>query len=488
MTHKKNVFEDTLHKSEEERHEYQVHIEALVRTIAVLDPLNARIAEMSAEERQQFRLKPNLGGPSRAIYEKMIKRVYGRDAGLEIIKALHECPGVTVPVVLARMKQKCDEWRRSQREWSRTWREVDAKNFYKALDQQGISFKPNDKRNTTSKSLVSEIEVAKADFYKNREELGLPLNAHEPCSVALQYEFADTAVLHDSLKMIYSFLDHSQAHYSAAERRAIEQFLRSFVPTLFMFPAREFNAACGPLDSTHEDEHMDADVAEPADEGQVRSAGGRRSTGGGGGAGASTSTGVAAGDLRKRLLKTQEDLPISRNANANSNPKDSSSLSGESASPAGSGSPVTAAKASSGSSELADVRSKPEDVWIREMGVPTGDGRSQPAGDAPVARRPFFANTTFYTLLRLLQVRSTFFHQAHMGRPSRFVRASELTCHFFSPLLRSCCIRACSSARKSERRWPRRSTLPCWRTLSPSRWVWTSPAVRPLSWSRRSMR
>lgn len=41
MTHKKNSFEDTLHKSEEERHEFQVHIEALTRTIAVLEPLEA---------------------------------------------------------------------------------------------------------------------------------------------------------------------------------------------------------------------------------------------------------------------------------------------------------------------------------------------------------------------------------------------------------------------------------------------------------------
>ena len=172
MTHKKNVFEDTLHKSEEERHEYQVHIEALIRTIAVLDPLNSRIAEMSPEERQQFRLKADLGGPSRAIYEKMIKKVYGRDAGMEVIKALHECPGVSVPVVLNRLKQKCEEWKRSQREWSRTWREVDAKNFYKALDHQGITFKQNDKKNITMKSFVAELESGKTDFYKNREELG----------------------------------------------------------------------------------------------------------------------------------------------------------------------------------------------------------------------------------------------------------------------------------------------------------------------------
>ena len=129
MTHKKNTFEDALHRSEEERHEYQVHIDSLLRTISVLDPLEARIEEMSAEERASFKLGPDLGGWSPAVYQKVIKKVYGREAASEVYRALQEFPGVAVPVVLARLKQKSEEWRRLQREWNRTWREIDAKNF-----------------------------------------------------------------------------------------------------------------------------------------------------------------------------------------------------------------------------------------------------------------------------------------------------------------------------------------------------------------------
>ena len=47
IAHKKNQFEDTLHRSEEERHEYQTHIDAITSTIALLEPLQARIEEMS---------------------------------------------------------------------------------------------------------------------------------------------------------------------------------------------------------------------------------------------------------------------------------------------------------------------------------------------------------------------------------------------------------------------------------------------------------
>ena len=60
--HKKNLYEDALYKSEEERHEHEYHIEANLRTIAWLVTIAARISMMDHEERQTFRLKPGLGG------------------------------------------------------------------------------------------------------------------------------------------------------------------------------------------------------------------------------------------------------------------------------------------------------------------------------------------------------------------------------------------------------------------------------------------
>lgn len=97
-----------------------MHIDSLLRTISVLDPLEARIEEMSAEERASFKLGPDLGGWSPAVYQKVIKKVYGREAASEVYRALQEFPGVAVPVVLARLKQKSEEWKRLQREWNRT--------------------------------------------------------------------------------------------------------------------------------------------------------------------------------------------------------------------------------------------------------------------------------------------------------------------------------------------------------------------------------
>jgi paired amphipathic helix protein Sin3a len=118
VAHKKNSFEEVIHRCEDERHEYQIQLEGLARTIGILEPLATRLNEMPLGERAQLRLRPDLGGQSRWIYMRTLKKVYGKDAGTEVYQALQEAPAVAVPVVLARLKQKNEEWRRAQREWS----------------------------------------------------------------------------------------------------------------------------------------------------------------------------------------------------------------------------------------------------------------------------------------------------------------------------------------------------------------------------------
>ena len=254
ISHKKNSFEEALHKSEEERHEYHVQLEALARTMALFEPLNTRIEEMSNEERATFRLKADFGGPSRSIYHRTLKKVYGRDASAEVIQALQDCPSVAVPVVLARLKAKDEEWRRIQREWNKTWREVDTKNFYKSLDHQGGPFKQNDRKQFSYKHFVQHIESVKEVQEQKFAQQGRPSFAAGSVGHQLEFEFNQTSVLHDSLRLVYSFLDHSQAQYSSSERRAIEGLLRKFVPLLYMFPVQEFDAVCAPSDGLQDDD------------------------------------------------------------------------------------------------------------------------------------------------------------------------------------------------------------------------------------------
>jgi paired amphipathic helix protein Sin3a len=365
VAHKKNSYEEALHKSEEERHEYQVHVDALVRTIAILEPLNARIDEMTHEERTLFKLKPDFGGSSKSIYHKIIKKIYGRDAGIEVIQALQDCPGVAVPVVLMRLKQKEDDWRRAQREWGRTWKEVDAKNFYKSLDHQGLVFKANDKKNITAKHFVHDIETVKAEQSEKEEEFSF----RKSVGTQLEYELSDTSVLHDCLKMVYSFLDHNPTQYSFQERRSIERILRSFVPLLFRYPVNEFNAE---FDALEEEMIEYEDVALDIDSEVV--------TDGRGSVSEQVQGGVLPADLRKRLLKTVREKANGRSRSTSLSPMD----------------PEPDQRAT-------DFTEDSIDVWTEESVASLPSGQTS-AGKTPVEKRPFFCNTTFYTLLRLLQV------------------------------------------------------------------------------------
>ena len=381
MTHKKNTYEEQLHKSEEERHEFQVTLEAMTRTIAVLDPLEARLESMTADERATFRLPPNLGGPSRAVYERAIRKVFGLDSGNEVIRSLQENPSHTVPVVLNRMRKVNDDWRTHHRFHSQTWREIDARNFYKALDHQGISYKANDKKSTTAKHFVFEIETAKAVQLKARGDDA----TKRPSGYHLEYQFEDVGVLQDVVKLVFTYLDHSSQQYSPAERRVVEKFLRSFVPTLFMLPLHEFNDACGPL-APGQDEDASEERSATGEDEQSRST--ARNTK------LSHQEGVSAQDLRTRLLKTAEQHMLDGDApsslltsttptTSSDTPKDRSANAHHDERPPN-----------------PDPRTNADDVWAKELKA----SGAQSTGDTPVARRSFFAGTTFYTLFRLLQV------------------------------------------------------------------------------------
>ena len=435
-----------MHKSEEERHEFQFFIDIITRTIALMEPLHARIMDMTPEERNAFRLPPDFGGSSKSIYHRAIKKVYGRDGpGLEILQALQDSPAIAIPVVLPRLKQKNEEWRRAQRDWNKVWREVDARNFYKSLDHQGITFKANDKKYITNKSLVSEIESAKADIVASAAQAKRKAKAYKgnvegrldaydlELAPHLEYEFKDLGVLQDALKLTFSFLDRSTIQYSSHERRSVERMLRAFIPLFCNLPLAEFDAAFGPpieADAMDNEEamHDDATMSDDGDEpksgtrsGGTTSASGRRSAGGSNhGMG-----GVHPNDLRKKLLKTAQEKAVKA--------RSGSASASRAVSPAASDDEhAKSDQAPSLSSTMTRKKEKREregsgglgaecEEWAKLMPMTfemetkgEENGMSVDAEDNAFERlakhgtvddMPFYTNTTYYSLFRLLQVR-----------------------------------------------------------------------------------
>ena len=377
LVQKKNVYEEALHRSEEERHEYDFHIEAIARTIAMLEPINNKISQLSVEERGNFKLKPNLGGSGKSIHQRVIKKIYGRDAGLEVVQAMQESPALAIPVVLARLKQKEEEWKRAQREWNKVWREVDARNYQKSLDHQGITFKAADRKVITSKAFVSQIEAAREEQMAKRASLIDPLFARTRPRHQLEFVMDDVHVLQDALKLTFSFLDRTQAQINFADRKRIEGFLRSFVPLFFILDPVSFNSAFVMAQDPANSDISD-DVGSVGDDAELSSVASGSKTGRShrkGGAGSS------GGDLRKKLLKSEQAKSSGRKTRGQDAPPSISRL----ASPA-----------------LPDAMDVDGDETSRSEPVPHTEAAS--SSRRSCRRGVFFSNTVFYTLFRLLEV------------------------------------------------------------------------------------
>jgi len=427
-THKKNSFEEALHKSEEERHEYDFHIEAITRTIHILEPIMTRINLMDADERTHFKLKPGLGGQGKSIYQRVIKKVYGKEHGQEIIAALHESPSIAVPVVLNRLKQKDDEWKRAQREWNKVWREVDGRNYYKSLDHQGVNFKSNDKKAWTPRPLIQEIEARRLEQTKERAKFTDPLFARTQPKDHYAFKIEDTAILQDCVKLILVFLDRTTtAQYSRTDRMHVESFLRSFVPLFFMIDQSEFEAGLNhttppttaaksvippppqpPVTSartTDEAESDDAASDSQMDEGDDSASVG---TGGGGRRALGSlkknpaNGGVPSADLRKRLLKSGAQA---KSAKSSQPPSRSSPTPHANEAMAIDGEGVE----NPNSSAVPPVFSTSNnDTWVKYTSAdPNASKHSvfKPrTPDVSGRKSNFFANNHVYVLLRQLQV------------------------------------------------------------------------------------
>jgi paired amphipathic helix protein Sin3a len=114
IAHRKNTFEETLHRTEEERHDYDFNIEACLRTIQLMEPIAQQLNLMSDEERAAYDLPRGIGGQSQTIYERVVKKIYGREQGKKVLEDLFNSPSVVLPILLRRLKQKAEEWKAGQ--------------------------------------------------------------------------------------------------------------------------------------------------------------------------------------------------------------------------------------------------------------------------------------------------------------------------------------------------------------------------------------
>ncbi|KAL1965797.1 hypothetical protein VTN77DRAFT_5118 [Rasamsonia byssochlamydoides] len=226
VAHRKNQYEDALHRIEEDRHDYDHHIEACTRTIQLIEPIVQQFTVMSEAERANFKLPPGLGGQSEAIYKRVIKKVYDRTRGEKIIHDMFERPCHVLPIILFRLKQKCEEWKASQREWDKVWREQMQKAFWRSLDHQAITNKGTDKKLFAAKHIHNEIQ-AKFEEGRNIRKSGYQIPKHQ-----FEFEFTDPAVIIDATHLLLTFIDRNSAGFGTDPQRVMA-FIKDFIPIFF---------------------------------------------------------------------------------------------------------------------------------------------------------------------------------------------------------------------------------------------------------------
>jgi len=268
VAHRKNQFEEGLHRIEEERHDYDHNIAIIERTIQILEPLAQQNRMMSPADRKSWTLPADMGGQSQSIYRKVIGKIYGRELGRKVMEHLFAEPGNVIPVLLIRCRVTAEGWKASQREWDKVWRDQTQRMFWKSLDHQGINAKQADKKQFQTKTLQNEIHVK----YEEQKRQRLTAHNNVPKNQA-DYSFSDVEVLMDASHLILTYAE--QTHSTDYPR--LTGFIKEFVPTFFGLDHETFQQRIRDIFETSPSNEEDEDEA-PAF-GDIASTRGRKTNG-----------------------------------------------------------------------------------------------------------------------------------------------------------------------------------------------------------------
>lgn len=237
VAHRKNQHEEALHRIEEERHDYDFHIESCQRTIQLMEPLVTQFRVMTDAERDAYRLQQGFGSASASIPKRIIMKVYGREVGSRILTELYNKPLSVMPIVLNRLKQKLEEWKSTQREWEKVWRDSINKQFWKSLDHQGINIRTSDKKAFQQKQLITDIQNKYEEAKKKRE------NGETAKRYHLEYKFEDVEVIVDTTRLMLVTLAHDRNDrngFTQSDQDRVRAWILDFVPRFFGLNSEEF--------------------------------------------------------------------------------------------------------------------------------------------------------------------------------------------------------------------------------------------------------
>ncbi|KPM05974.1 paired amphipathic helix protein Sin3a-like protein [Sarcoptes scabiei] len=238
VSSRKTQYEEYVYRCEDERYELDLVIETNLSTIRVLQTIHKKMEKMTNEERTNFKLDDSLGGTSQVIHLNSIRRIYG-DQSPCIIEGIKNCPYNVIPLVLRRLIAKDEEWRDSQKQFNRIWREQNEKYYLKSLDHQSLSFKQNDLKYLRTKSLNNEIENIATSRQKKSEDQESENHNSSPSDTNslphMIFVYPDKSMIGIASNLIIHHVKR-QTSVHKDDKRKIKHMMRQFIPDLFATP------------------------------------------------------------------------------------------------------------------------------------------------------------------------------------------------------------------------------------------------------------
>jgi histone deacetylase complex regulatory component SIN3 len=117
-----------------------------------------------------------------------------------------------------------------KREWNKVWRDIDMKNFSKALDHQGINFKLSDRKAILSKSMITEIETLQHEQQEKKSNL--------PNRYQFDFQFKEREMFKVVNQVVLSYVEQSGI-IGGEDEEKITKFLGEFVPKLLAIEIKD---------------------------------------------------------------------------------------------------------------------------------------------------------------------------------------------------------------------------------------------------------
>eukprot|EP01135_Chromosphaera_perkinsii_P004375 Nk52_evm26s279 gene=Nk52_evmTU26s279 len=255
VTSRKNVYEESLYKCEDERYELDMVRECNLSLLKGLESVNKKISALSPDEIASFKLDKKLGTGSEVIPVKALSRLYG-EKHHEVYEAMQNNPVVAVPVILKRVKEKDAEWQSAQREWLKIWREVHERNYLRSADHQALTFKGNDKKAMSTKNVILEIENR---FGEEKERMELSGDSVQKPHLSMT--FKDKSVFDDIAELLIAHIMRTSSNSNSADKEKIMNFLKNFIPDFFLFVDGKYPAEIEKPKTTESEESENVEAS-----------------------------------------------------------------------------------------------------------------------------------------------------------------------------------------------------------------------------------